>query len=60
MADRAGQQVGNYRLLSLLGEGGLAEVGSGTNQQDMVDSESQSVFKTRSLPMVTITLHCTH
>jgi hypothetical protein len=27
----------------------LEEVGSGTNKQDMVDSESQSVFKKRSL-----------
>src|ERR1700676_4290188 len=26
MVDRAGQQLGNYRLLSLLGQGGFAEV----------------------------------
>jgi serine/threonine protein kinase len=26
MADRVGQQLGNYRLLRLLGEGGFAEV----------------------------------
>src|SRR5947208_14592245 len=26
MADRIGQQLGNYRLVSLLGEGGFAEV----------------------------------
>jgi serine/threonine-protein kinase len=26
MADRVGQQIGNYRLLRLLGEGGFAEV----------------------------------
>src|SRR5215472_8344919 len=26
MADRVGQQLGNYQLLSLLGEGGFAEV----------------------------------
>jgi len=26
MADRIGQQLGNYRLVSLLGQGGYAEV----------------------------------
>ena len=26
MADRVGQQLGNYRLISLLGQGGFAEV----------------------------------
>ena len=26
MADRVGQQFGNYRLVSLLGQGGYAEV----------------------------------
>src|SRR6267154_1693461 len=26
MADRVGQQIGNYRLIRLLGEGGFAEV----------------------------------
>ena len=26
MADRVGQQIGNYRLVKLLGKGGFAEV----------------------------------
>lgn len=29
MADRVGQQLGNYRLLQLLGEGGFADVSLG-------------------------------
>ena len=33
MADRLGQQLGNYRLVSLLGQGGYAEVYLGQHVQ---------------------------
>jgi transposase-like protein len=37
----------------------LTAFGSGTNRQDMIDSEEQTIQK-RGAFMVTITLHCSH
>jgi len=39
---------------------GIREHGSGTNKQDMVDCEGQSVLKKEESFMVTITVHCPH
>src|SRR2546430_6200517 len=41
MADRVGQQLGNYRLIRLLGKGGLAEVYLGEH----VYLETQAAIK---------------
>ncbi len=41
MADRVGQQLGNYRLMRLLGEGGFAEVYLGEH----IHLETQAAIK---------------